>query len=484
MSHLPLPEFEGWDATDMAALLRTGQITPLEVLEAAQVRAHAHANINAIAMFHDDMAHAKALRLSQIAQSQRSSETEKAALWGVPFALKDLGVALKGTITTHGCAFFKEAVAEFDSTLVQRYLAAGLNIFAKTTSPEFGQTATTESKLFGNTLNPWDLSLSAGGSSGGAAAAVAAGILPVAHASDGGGSIRIPASHCGLFGLKPSRGRIPMGPSSLEGWMGLSCQHVISRSVRDSALILKLTQGDEAGTRSSPSQNFQNSPATLRPLKIALMLNNPFGVPVHPDCLEAVQKTAKLCESLGHHVEIAQPALAVGDMFGGMGIATATGMLTQVQAREAALGRDARQEEFEALNWRSLELAKQFTAVQVFKARSAFDQAARTLDTFLSDYDCILSPVTAAPPPRIGEMTLNQPYEDFVKVAMMASPFTALFNMSGHPAMTVPLHWNAHNIPIGSHFAGRYGDEDTLLALAAQLEQAAPWKDKRPKASK
>ena len=143
MSHLPLPEFEGWDATDMAALLRTGQITPLEVLEAAQVRAHAHANINAIAMFHDDMAHAKALRLSQIAQSQRSSETEKAALWGVPFALKDLGVALKGTITTHGCAFFKEAVAEFDSTLVQRYLAAGLNIFAKTTSPEFGQTATT-----------------------------------------------------------------------------------------------------------------------------------------------------------------------------------------------------------------------------------------------------------------------------------------------------------------------------------------------------
>lgn len=275
-----------------------------------------------------------------------------------------------------------------------------------------------------------------------------------------------------------------MGPSSLEGWMGLSCQHVISRSVRDSALILKLTQGDEAGTRSSPSQNFQNSPATLRPLKIALMLNNPFGVPVHPDCLEAVQKTAKLCESLGHHVEIAQPALAVGDMFGGMGIATATGMLTQVQAREAALGRDARQEEFEALNWRSLELAKQFTAVQVFKARSAFDQAGRTLDTFLSDYDCILSPVTAAPPPRIGEMTLNQPYEDFVKVAMMASPFTALFNMSGQPAMTVPLHWNAHNIPIGSHFAGRYGDEDTLLALATQLEQAAPWKDKRPKASK
>jgi Asp-tRNA(Asn)/Glu-tRNA(Gln) amidotransferase A subunit family amidase len=168
-------------------------------------------------------------------------------------------------------------------------------------------------------------------------------------------------------------------------------------------------------------------------------------------------------------------------MFGGMGIATATGMLTQVQAREAALGRSAREDEFESLNWRSIEMAKQFTAVQVFKARAAFDQAGRTIDLFLSDYDCILSPVTAAPPPLIGAMTLNQPYEDFVKVAMMASPFTALFNMSGHPAMSVPLHWNAQQIPIGAQFAGRYGDEDTLFALAAQMEQAAPWKNKRPK---
>jgi Asp-tRNA(Asn)/Glu-tRNA(Gln) amidotransferase A subunit family amidase len=166
-----------------------------------------------------------------------------------------------------------------------------------------------------------------------------------------------------------------------------------------------------------------------------------------------------------------------------MGVATATGMLTQVQTREAALGRDAREDEFEALNWRSLQLAKQFTALQVFKARSAFDQASRAIDLFLEDYDCILAPVTAAPAPLIGEMSLNQPYEDFVKVAMMASPFTALFNMSGHPAMSVPLHWNAQNMPIGVQFAGRYGDEDTLFALASQLEEAAPWKDKRPKAA-
>jgi len=483
MTALPLPEYEGWDATEMAMQLRTGHVTPLEVLEASQVRAHAQSKINAIAMFHDDMAHEKALRLSQYTKLQREIETEKAPLWGVPFALKDLGAMLKGTITTHGSVFFKEALSDQDSSLVQRYLSAGLNVFAKTTSPEFGQTATTESKLFGDTLNPWNTSLSAGGSSGGAAAAVAAGILPMSHASDGGGSIRIPASHCGLFGFKPSRGRIPMGPNSLEGWMGLSCQHVISRSVRDSALVLQLTQGSEAGTRSSPNNTFQNIKSTCRPLKIALMINNPFGAPVHPDCIEAVQKTAKLCESLGHRVEIAQPTLAVRDMFASMGIATATGMLTQVQAREAALGRAARQDEFETLNWRSMALAKQFTALQVFKARSVFDQAGRTLDLFLTDYDCILSPVTAAPPPLIGAMSLNQPYEDFVKVAMSASPFTALFNMSGHPAMSVPLHWNAQNMPIGTHFAGRYGDEDTLFSLAAQLEQAAPWKERRPQLS-
>ena len=482
MSSLPLPEFEGWDATEMAALLRTGQVTPLEVLAATQARAEARANINAIVMFHHDMAHDKASQLSQFTQAQRATETEKAPLWGVPFALKDLGVALQGTITTHGCAFFKDAVADHDSTLVQRYQAAGLNIFAKTSSPEFGQTATTESKLFGNTLNPWNVRYSAGGSSGGAAAAVAAGILPVAHASDGGGSIRIPASHCGLFGFKPSRGRIPMGPKALEGWMGLSCQHVISRSVRDSALMMKLTQGPEFGSRNHLPHAILDGHQKVRPLKIALMLNNPFGSPVHPDCLEAVQKTAKLCESLGHHVEMAQPALAVGDLFGGMGVATATGMLTQVQTREAAVGRDAREDEFEALNWRSLQLAKQFTALQVFKARLAFDQASRAIDLFLEDYDCILAPVTAAPAPLIGEMTLNQPYEDFVKVAMMASPFTALFNMSGHPAMSVPLHWNSQNMPIGAQFAGRYGDEDTLFALASQLEEAAPWKDRRPMA--
>lgn len=479
---LPLSGYEGFDAMDLAAHIRSGQFTPLEVLDAAMARADARSQINAVALRHDEQAREAAAKLSRRGQAERNNQADKAPLLGVPFALKDLGIALQGTITTQGCAFFKDAVAGHDSTLVQRYRSAGLNIFAKTTSPEFGQTATTESRLFGLTRNPWNLDYSAGGSSGGAAAAVAAGILPVAHASDGGGSIRIPASHCGLFGLKPSRGLVPMGPKMLEGWLGLSCHHVVSRSVRDSALLLQLTQGPEAGSRTGPQPGAVMD-AIARPprrLRIALMEQNPFGAPVHPDCLDAVRAAARLCESLGHKVEIAAPQLAIGEMFASMGVATATGMLTTVKAREKEIGRAAREDEFEPLNWRSLQLARGFSAEQAFTARLVFDQAARTLDLFLGKYDLILSPVTAAPAPLLGAMSLDQPYEDFVKVAMTASPFTAMFNMSGHPAMSVPLHWNAQGMPIGAQFAAPFGDEATLLALAAQLEQAAPWKDRRP----
>ena len=479
---LPMPEYEKLDALALASAIREGRLTALEALEAAIARAEARSQINAVALRHFDLARENAQRLSRMGRAERAAWAQTAPLAGVPFALKDLGVAMKGTVTTQGCAFFKDAVADHDSTLVQRYRAAGLNIFAKTTTPEFGQTATTESRLFGLTRNPWNLAYSAGGSSGGAAAAVAAGIVPAAHASDGGGSIRIPSSHCGLFGLKPSRGLVPMGPKMLEGWLGLSAQNVISRSVRDSALLLQLTQGPEAGSRTGPQPGALMDAITRPPrrLRIALMEQNPFGAPVHPDCLDAVRAAARLCESLGHVVEMAAPKLAIGEMFGSMGIATAAGMLASVRMREKETGRQAREDEFEPLNWRSLQLARGYSAEQAFTARTVFDQAARTVDLFLGEYDLILSPVTAAPAPLLGAMSLDQPYESFVKVAMTASPFTAIFNMTGHPAMSVPLHWNGAGMPIGAQFAAPFGAEATLLALAAQLEQAAPWKDRRP----
>ncbi|MCK0508047.1 amidase [Aromatoleum anaerobium] len=479
---LPLPEYERFDAVDLADLIRRGELTALEVLEAAITRAEARKAINAVAIPHFDLAREAARALSGEGKADRLRRADLAPLTGVPFALKDLNIALKGTVTTNGCAFFGDAVADHDSTLVERYRAAGLNIFAKLTSPEFGQTPTTESRLWGKTLNPWNAEYSAGGSSGGSAAAVAAGILPAAHASDGGGSIRIPASHCGLFGLKPSRGLVPMGPRALEGWMGLSVSNVITRSVRDSALLLQLTQGPEAGTRITPRPGalidaIRKPPRVLR---IALVEANPFGMGVHADCLDAVRKTAKLCTDVGHRVEPVTLQLPIQEMFAGMGVVTATGLLTSLHAREKALGRPAREDEFEPINWRSLQLAKGYSAEQVFAARAVFDQAGRILDEFFRSYDLILSPVTAAPPPKLGEVSLDQPYDDFVKAAMLASPFTAMFNMSGHPAMSVPLHWNAAGLPIGTQFAAPFGGEATLLSLAAQLEQAAPWKDRRP----
>ena len=248
---LPLPEYERLDATALADELRRGRITALEALDAAIARTEARSALNAVAARHFDAARETAKQLSALGRAERERRASAAPLLGVPFALKDLGVALQGTVTTNGCAFFRDAVADHDSTLVQRHRAAGLNVFAKTTTPEFGQTATTESRLFGLTTtdvpgelgfgltrNPWHAEHSAGGSSGGAAAVVAAGVIPVAHATDGGGSIRIPASACGLFGLKTSRGRVPAGPTMIEASLGLSVHHVLSRSVRDSALLL------------------------------------------------------------------------------------------------------------------------------------------------------------------------------------------------------------------------------------------------------
>lgn len=475
-------DYDNWDMTAMADLLRQGDVSPLELTDAAISRFEAHADLNVVALNHFDMAREQAKSLASLSSKARQEKMASAPLLGVPFALKDLGVGLAGTITTNGSVFFKDNQVAENSTLVDRYQNAGLNIMAKLTSPEFGQTPTGESTLHGNTLNPWNKAYSSGGSSAGSAAAVAARILPATHGSDGGGSIRIPASHCGLFGLKPSRGRVASGPISLEGSMGLSVHHALTRSVRDSALLLDLTQGAELGSRVTLPNGAMLQAVYAKPkkLKIALMGSHPFGYPVHQDCKDALNKTVKILEELGHNVELAMPALPLENMFKGMGIATSSSLLNNVQAREKVLGRAAREDEFESIVWGHLQKAKNFTAQQMLDARSGFDQGARVFDAFFNDYDFILTPVTTAPPPKIGELSLNQPYEAFVQVVLKASPITALFNMTGLPAMSVPLHWNASGLPIGVQFAGPFGGEAGLLSLASQLEKAAPWADKRP----
>lgn len=479
---LPLSDYDNWDMFAMAGMLRAGEVSPLELTDAAIQRFEKNADLNVVAVNHFDIAREFAKNLSKLNTSQRAKQMQNTPLLGVPFALKDLGVGLANTVTTNGCQFFKDNLVEQNSTLVNRYQGAGLNIMAKLTSPEFGQTPTGESTLHGNTLNPWDKRYSSGGSSAGSAVAVASRILPAAHGSDGGGSIRIPASHCGLFGLKPSRGRVASGPTNLESSMGLSVHHALTRSVRDSALLLQLTQGAEAGSRVALPNADMMAALSAKPkkLKIALMDNHPFGYPIEQDSKDALNKTVKLLTDLGHIVEIAQPTLPLEQMFKGMGVATSSSMLNAVQARELKLGRAAREDEFESLVWGHLQNAKTFTAQQMLNARTAFDQGGQAFAHFFNDYDLILTPVTTGPPPKIGELTLNQPYESFVKTVLKASPLCALFNMTGLPAMSIPLHWNKNGLPIGVQFAGAYGAEAQLITLAAQLESAAPWADKRP----
>ena len=471
---MPFPEYARHDAVGLAELVRKREVSAAEVLEAAIARAEqVNPAINAVVLKHYELAR-EAVRAGLPA----------GPLAGAPMLLKDLGVQLRGTVTSNGSAFFRDAVADYDSTLVSRYRAAGLVIFGKSASPELGQTATTESKLWGLTRNPWNREYSAGGSSGGAAAAVAAGILPAAHASDGGGSIRIPATHCGLFGLKPSRGRTPYGPKSIESWMGLSTMHAITRSVRDCAVLLDIAQGPEPGSRVVPQQPDSSYAANLhkplKPLRIALWETNPFGRAVHKDCQAALTHAAKLCESLGHHIEPAAPDIPVMEAIGALGVMTGAGVLTAIRDREQALGRTVTEQDVERVTWRNINEAMKYDAEQLYRARAAFDRLGRIFDEFLTGYDVILSPVTAGPPPKLGELSLDQPYERFMEAAIDASPFTAPYNMSGLPAMSAPLYWNAQNLPIGSQFAGRFGDELTLLKLAAQLEAAAPWADRRP----
>lgn len=266
--------------------------------------------------------------------------------------------------------------------------------------------------------------------------------------------------------------------------MGLSIQHVITRSVRDSAVLLDVSHGPEPGSRVLPPVGDVDYLAGHRrpppKLRIALWDTHLFGLPVHADCREAVAKTARLCESLGHTIEPAAPKLPVQDMFGAMGVMTGTGTLVAFHDRAKQLGRDLTEADMEPINWRHYQEARKRSAEDVYRARATFDRVGSILDDFLGRYDMVLSPVTAVPPPRLGELSLDQPYEKFIPPAMNASPFTALWNMGGHPAMSVPLHWNAENLPIGSQFATRFGDEMLLLRLAAQLETAAPWANRRP----
>lgn len=468
---LSFEEYRNHDAIGLAQLVRNGLVTPLELLEIAIARAQAvQPVINCMAE-----------ELYTYARGAIKAGIPQGPFAGVPFLLKDLGMALQGTVTSNGSRFYRDAVMDYTSTVVTRYEKAGLLIFGKTTSPEFGGTGTTESILFGDTRNPWDLSRSAGGSSGGSAAAVAAGVLPLANGTDGGGSIRIPASCCGLFGMKPSRGRVPGGPRELSSVM--SVIHGLSRSVRDSAALLDASCGPEPGQTTiapGPGRSYLEAVGMAPgPLRIGLVTTPITHSPVDAECSKAAADAAKLCENLGHHVQHVELPIEPREFFASTRIIMGVGTVMRVVGRERQLGRTVTENDLEPIIWQRYQDSRNYTAEQLAVAERGVEKAARQMALLQQDFDILLSPTLASPPVKLGKLSLNQDNAAYEKEAVNISAFTMLYNATGQPAMSVPLHWTPQGLPVGVMFAGRYGEEELLFQLAGQLEQASPWFDKR-----
>lgn len=463
------------DAVGLAKLVRDKAVTPSELLEMAIVRAEAA----------DRRFNFMAQKLYDFGRQAIADGLPAGPFHGVPLLVKDLNTHIAGQRSGQGSRFYADYRPDYTSELVRRHQAAGFVIFGKTTTPEFGLSATTESLASGKTRNPWNPARIAGGSSGGSAAAVAAGVVPLAHASDGGGSIRIPASCCGLFGLKPSRGRVPMGPKRTEGWGGLSTHHAISRSVRDSAAMLDATHGMETGSRYvAPAAEGSFLSQLSRPpgrLRVALMLQTPAGSSVDPQCVAAARQAAKLLESLGHHVEEAAPKIdpAASGMASFALISTA--LAADIEDRARLTGVTPGPDVLEAITLAFLAYGQKVRGTDVARANVAGQEAAITVSQFMSRYDVILSPTLASPPLELGRIDLTATdFERWGRDSSVFSPWTGLSNITGQPSMSLPLAMSAEGLPIGVMVTGRYGDEATLLRLAAQIEQAAPWANRRP----
>ncbi len=462
------------DGFALAEGVRKGQFSPAELVEAAIARAEAvNPKLNAIAVALFDQARAAA-----------AATLPAGPFTGVPFLMKDLNQGMAGVRLTHGSRAFRDNICQVDSETVRRFRGAGLLILGSTTTPEFGLTVTTESLLFGKTRNPWHLQRVAGGSSGGSAALTAAGVVPFAHATDGGGSIRVPASCCGLFGLKVSRGRNPVAMGRTEGWSGLGVSHAVTRSVRDSAALLDALHGPEAGSRyvaPPPQGSFLSAlNRPLRRLKIAVQRRPASGAPVHPDCAAALDQAARLCIDLGHVIEEAQPRIDGAALHQALLTIISAHTAATLSAREAELGRPLAGDDIELMTGILRANGRKASAEDLIRADQACMAAAQSIGEFMAGYDLILSPTLAEPPVALGTLSLDVTPQENAAAIGRFSPFTAIHNQTGQPAMSVPLHWNAEGLPIGVMFAGRLGAEQDLLALAARLEEAKPWFDRRP----
>ena len=466
-------EYGSHDAVGLADLLRRGEVTDSEVLDEALDRMRSvQPQLNAVTCDMED--HAR----RSIADGLPDGPFR-----GVPFMLKDLHVLYAGAPTHNGSRFYKDNIADHDTEIVARYRKAGLVTIAKSSSPEFGMCASTEPVSHGAAPNPWNLRRSAGGSSGGSSSAVAARVLPAAHATDGGGSIRIPASCCGLVGLKTTRGRNPTGPDALDSLQSVG--HVVSRSVRDSAAILDCTAGPEFGAPTPPladpgsyAEAIKTPPGQLR---IALTTRVMAGDRLDPDCLAGVEATARLLESLGHVVEEADPDIDLDFIARFWRMNASVGAHVVLNARGSVLGRKVTPEDVEPITWAAYEHGGRVSAVELSKGLQAVHLMGRRLAEFHQRYDLLLSPTLAQKPVELGYLAMTATdIEQYWDRLFRFIPFTPPQNLSGQPAISLPLHWTSDNLPIGIQFAARFGDETILLRLAAQLEEAAPWSDRIP----
>ena len=471
-------EYARHDAIGLAKLVREREVSPSELLDAAIRRLEiVNPKINAIAGGCYEMARAS------IGKGLPSGP-----FTGVPLPVKDLSFSMQGVASEYGSKLFAGRVSGRDSTAVVRLRQAGCVLFARTQVPELGILPTTESTFTGITRNPFDLARTAGGSSGGSAAAVAAEIAPMATASDGGGSIRIPASCCGLFGLKPTRARVPVGPDAFEAWGGLAVLHGVTRSVRDSAALLDVMAGAAAGdSYSAPHQSGTFLEQVTRPpgkLRIAMVRTMRPTTDVDADCLKALKQSADLCESLGHTVDEATDdfnrQFVFQDLRQAHGLTVLVAVRRRVMARLKELGRDLRDDDLEPVTRFYYDFAEQYTAVEFDDARNAFFRAARRMAEFQSRYDMVMTPTLAIPPVKHGEICMTGTAQQVLDGLLEFIPCTQMANWTGQPAMSVPLYQAESGLPIGTQFYGRFGAEATLLRLAGQLERAQPWDACRP----
>jgi amidase len=496
-------EYVAHDATGLAELARSGQVTASELLEIALARIEAlDPALNAVVRLMEEDARRDAAR--------HDSTRASGPFGGVPFLAKDIISTYAGHPTSSGSRLLAGYVWEEDSELVRRVRGTGVCVAGKTNLPEWGLLPVTESELWGPCRNPWGTARSPGGSSGGSAAAIAAGMVPMAGASDGGGSIRIPASCCGLFGLKPTRGRTPTGPVHGQLWRGAVVEHVLSRSVRDSARMLDALRGADTGAPcpiAEPGARYADS-ARLDPgrQRIAWTTRPTLGSSVHPDCVAALEDAVALLGELGHELVEAEPEVD-GPVFArSFLVMVASELGADLEDVAAVIGRRARRGDLEPATWALGLLSRALPAGGLAAALRHLERVGRAVGAFFERYDLWLSPTLAAPPPLIGalgptarERTLLRVLGAFGSGRLLRAaglleqvaadafefiPWTPIANVTGQPAMSVPLYWNASGLPIGVHLTARFGDEDTLLRLAGQLERARPWLDRLPEVAR